>query len=63
MGKNGFAFTQKVRVNRRAKMSVKVKKDLRINTYKKIISNPQGNSIFIGQLSNYIWHVTMTNET
>ena len=47
--KKGSAFIQKVRVNRRAKMSVKFKKDLRIN-YKKIISNPQGNSIFIGQL-------------
>ena len=40
----------KVRVNRRAKMSVKFKKDLRINNNKKILSNPQGNSIFMGQL-------------
>ena len=48
--KKGSAFIQKVRVNRRAKMSVKFKKDLRINNNKKILSNPQGNSIFMGQL-------------
>ena len=46
----GSAFIQKVRVNRRAKMSVKFKKDLRINNNKKILSSPQGNSIFMGQL-------------
>ena len=38
----------KVRVNRRAKMSVKFKKDMKIKKYKKIII--QGNSIFMGQL-------------
>ena len=46
----GSAFIQKVRVNRRAKMSVMFKKYLKINDNKKILSSPQGNSIFMGQL-------------
>ena len=54
--KKGSAFIQKVRVNRRAKMSVKFKKDLRINNY----PTHRETAYLWG---NYIWHVTMTNET